>query len=142
MSRAAAVVLLVATVALVIDWRLLSLLFIDRESVARALATEADSPGPEYPRLIAAVHQRTQRGEAIAIIGPYRKWESGYDYPFYRASYLLPDRRVLPTLKANGDFDATILRNADYVLFWRVGHPPGADVIWREGDSALVRLQR
>jgi hypothetical protein len=113
------------------DGRLVRLLVDPASSLARP---DRDTPG--YPRFLAEVAARTNPDQAIVLIAPE------YEYPHFRATYLLAKRRVIPLLDADGRAHPERLREADVVAVWRMPPPPGYDVIWSGHDGALLRRSR
>jgi len=95
---------------------------------------------PGFRRLLVDADRSTPRGARIAIALPYAEWEGGYGYGYYRASFLLPGKQVVPLLPPSN------LRFADYVLAW---HARPADVdalqrrgfvpLWTTGDGTLLK---
>ncbi|MEO6259708.1 MAG: hypothetical protein ABIP63_05130 [Thermoanaerobaculia bacterium] len=99
---------------------------------------------PGFRRLLETAAARTPPGARIAIALPFQQWEGGYGYGYYRASYLLPGRQVVPLLVPGEDRPALgNLRQADYVLSWRSATAlPGFVAIWRSDDGTLLRRIR
>jgi hypothetical protein len=129
-------------VVLAVASRLLELPFIDRAASARAMATYPDRAWPDYPRFLQGVREHTQPGDTIAVIVPSMSWDGGYSYAYYRASYFLTGREVLPLVTP---LDARLPQNfrvAKYVAVFGVGLRVPADVVWRSGRGALLRLRR
>jgi hypothetical protein len=80
----------------------------------------------------------------IAIWVPFRQWEGGYGYAYYRASYLLPGKQVVPLLKPNEDRpQVENLAQADYIACWggRI-EAPGFVPAWQDGHGVLLRRER
>ena len=74
---------------------------------------------PEYPAFLEGVREHTQPGDTIALIVPGMKWDYGYSYAYYRASYFLTGREVLPLVRSD---DAQLRQNygrAKYVAAWQ-----------------------
>lgn len=73
---------------------------------------------PEYDRFLLEVRQRTPPGTTIAISTPAEKFQPDYAYRYYRASYQLAGRRVIP-LKDRDDRDhPERAAQADYIAVW------------------------
>jgi hypothetical protein len=89
---------------------------------------------PGFRRLLLEVDRSTPRGARIAIALPYRQWEGGYGYGYYRASFLLPGKQVVPLLPPSN------LRFADYVVVWK-GRPEiaGFAPLWTTSDGTLFK---
>ncbi|MEA2328320.1 MAG: hypothetical protein QOE68_3279 [Thermoanaerobaculia bacterium] len=106
------------------------------------MATYPDRAWPDYPRFLQGVREHTQPGDTIAVIVPSMSWDGGYSYAYYRASYFLTGREVLPLVTP---LDARLPQNfrvAKYVAVFGVGLRVPADVVWRSGRGALLRLRR
>lgn len=77
----------------------------------------------------------------IAIWLPFHEWESGYGYGYYRASYLLPGKQVVPLLARGKDrLQLANLAHADYVASFddRID-APGFEVNWRDEYGMLLK---
>lgn len=99
---------------------------------------------PGWRAFLTGVDARTPPGARIAIALPYGQWEEGYGYGYYRASFLLPGKQVVPLLELHADRLAPQhLNDADYIASWR-GEPrvDGFTTIWRTPDGALLRRNR
>lgn len=121
---------------------MLLLPFIDRGPSEQAMATVSDRVWPDYPRFLEGVREHTSPGDTIAIIVPAMRWEAGYSYAFYRASYFLAGREVLPLLTPNDERLPQNYRAAKYIAVFGVGLRAPADLVWRSGRGALLRLRR
>src|ERR1051325_2786429 len=98
--RVLAIALLVALIAFRVEPRLLRVLY-QRPAYARFYARFADRLWPQYPQFLEGVRAHTQDGDTIAIVAPTLDWDGGYMYAFYRASYVLSGREVLPLADAD-----------------------------------------
>lgn len=140
--RALALAILAALVLTSIDYRLLSIFGADQERIRYYLTRTADSGWyPEYPRFLDGVRAHTKNGDTIALIVPARKWNEGYAYGYYRASYFLAGREVLPVVKPD---DALIRENFDrapYAMFWHSRYPRNARIVW-QGDGGVLVAKR
>jgi hypothetical protein len=89
---------------------------------------------PGFRRLLVDADRVTPRGARIAIALPYAEWDGGYGYGYYRASFLLPGKQVVPLLPPSN------IRFADYVLVWH-GRPAiqGFMPVLATGDGTLYR---
>ena len=91
-------------------------------TVARPLVAPAaelpDTIWPGFTNFLAEVRERTPRGASIAIVVPTTKWDDGYAFAFYRASYLLAGREVLPVVMPEGRELRENLARAQYVAVW------------------------
>ena len=97
-----------------------------------------------FQRLLLETAPRTFPGAKIAIALPFGAWEGGYGYGYYRASYLLPGRQVVPLLVPGEDRPAPQnLAVADYVLSWHSASSlPGFVTVWNSADGSLMRRKR
>jgi hypothetical protein len=137
--RALIVVALAALVAACVEPRLLRMPFIDREGNARALALFPDRQWPEYPRFLEGVRDRTQPGDTVVLLVPPTEWYGGYSQMYFRASYFLTGREVLPIMDAQnapapGNFAA-----ARYVAAFGVTLEAPAEVVWHGEGGTLYR---
>jgi hypothetical protein len=132
-------------VAIRIEPQLLQLPFAGTRTLSAILSRwpETQMPGDwlRYPRFLQQVEQRTQAGDTIAVIIPNMKWNDGYSYAYYRASYFLPGRRVLPLLDPDDRAHMENFYAANYVIVWhRPTHPRLGEVVWLgEGGVLLHR---
>jgi hypothetical protein len=107
---------------------------------ARRRAAMTELPYRKLPglrRLLVDVDRSTPRGAKVAIALPFRDWEGGYGYGYYRASFLLPGKQVVPLLPPSN------LRFADYVVVWK-GRPviEGFVPLWTTSDGTLMVRRR
>ena len=136
--RAAAATLFVAMVAAGVEPILLSFPFRDRQPFVAQYATMLDRLSPDYVGFLESVRAHTKNGDTIALIVPQRRWEFGYSYAYYRASYVLAGRTVLPLVWHHNELLGANFAVAQYVAAWNVSAPAGA-VVFREKRGALVR---
>ena len=115
----------------------------------RALAGDAereiyrpDRRTPDYPAFLAEVAHRTEPGQSIAIVVPMRHWNGGYSYAYYRASYFLAGRRVVPIVDEDDHLHPERLQEADFIAVWRVPEFAGPDVVWQGHGGTLFRGAR
>ena len=128
---------LIALVALHLDYRLISFPFLNREAFHRVFTAMPDGKWGDYPRFLAGVRAHTKPGDRIGIIAPNMRWDDGYSYAYYRASYFLTGREVLPLLYRT---DAPIRENldkADYLAVWNATGPR-ARVVWQGSGGVLL----
>ncbi len=131
---------LVAIVALHIDTRLLSFVVQDRAKMHAALTAYPDGNWGEYAKFLTSVRAHSRPGDRIGIIVPVMRWDDGYSYAYYRASYFLTGREVIPLLYRT---DAPIpgnLARADFLAIWR-SRGPQARVVW-QGDGGVLLSRR
>jgi hypothetical protein len=134
-------VIIVAIFALRIDRQMLVLPFTDRGPISSAFAARPDRLWPQFPRFIEEVRARTNNGDSIALVVPSLDWDQGYSYAFYRASYLLAGREVLPVATADRALHPENFRSAKYVAVWGREFPPTQTrtVMWRGEGGVLLR---
>jgi len=128
-------------VALRIEPQLLRLPFMDRTKFNRELAQMADGGWWQFPRFLDGVRQHTHPGEKIAIIVPPNKWDDGYSYAYYRASYFLAGREVLPLITEDDRVHPENVRSADAIASWHVRARAGVGWVAWEGEGGVL-LQR
>ena len=137
--RILALVTLTALVILRIEPRLLALPF-HRGHYAHVYASFADRLWPEYPRFLEGVRAHTQSGDSIAIVVPTFDWDRGYSYAYYRASYLLTGREVLPLSDSGNHLQLLNFRSAKYIAAWRTEVPQAHfTVVWSGAGGVLLR---
>lgn len=138
--RVVALVIFIGIFALRVDRQLFLLPFIDRAPIAEAFRGRADRMWPQYPRFLAGVRERTANGDSIAIVVPTFDWDEGYSYAYYRASYLLAGRVVLPVGFSDHQLHPENFRAARYVAVWGRPFPPSRrTVVWEGEGGTLLR---
>ena len=142
LRRALTILCLAVIVALCVEARLLWLPFTNRKPLARALDGFYDRQWPQYPRFLQDVRAHTQPGDTIVIIVPAMGWDDGYSYAFYRASYYLTGREVLPLVTPENGRLPQNLRAAKYIAAFGVTLRLPADVVWQGERGALLRPRR
>jgi len=97
-----------------------------------------------FRRFLMQVDRTTPHGARIAICLPFKGWESGYGYGYYRASFLLPGKQVVPLLRLGADVPAPgNVAVADFVACWHeVPRIDGFEVLWRSGEGVLMKRTR
>jgi len=131
---------LVAIVALHIDYKLLSFPLQERVKMHAGFTAYPDGNWGEYPKFLTDVRAHTKAGDRIGIIVPGMRWESGYSYAYYRASYFLTGREVIPLLYQSDAPIPANLERADYLAVWR-SRGPRAHVVW-QGDGGVLLSRR
>ena len=101
-----------------------------------------DRRTPEYPAFLAEVARRTKPGQSIAIVVPMRHWDAGYSYAYYRASYFLAGRRVVPLVDPDDRVHPERLREADFIAAWRVPEFAAPETVWQGCGGTLYRGPR
>ena len=115
--------------------------FVDRGPIQRSMTIMPDRGGwwPDYPRFLEEVRAHTRRGQSIALLVPTMQWQRGYFYAYYRASYFLAGREVLPLVLENDRPVPENLHRAQYLAIWSRPAPAGARVVFAEYGGTLVR---
>ena len=136
--RALAALALVAVVATRVEPDYLGML-VDREAHAKSFVPIIDARWPQYARFMAEVRTRTAPGDTIAVVISDAEPREAYPLAYYRASYFLAGREVLPVIDPRSG--AAIAENraaARYVAAF--GESPAAgEVVWKGEGGALYR---
>src|SRR6266852_2692824 len=89
---------------------------IDRAREGAAFAELPFRKMPGLKNFFEGVDAHTPPRTRIAIWVPFRQWQGGYGYAYYRASYLLPGKQVVPLLALHEDrVTFSNLAQADYL---------------------------
>jgi hypothetical protein len=138
--RVLALIAFLAIFALRVDRQFVRLPFMDRGPLGQVFTARPDRLWPKFPRFLAGVRAHTTNGDSIAIVVPSLDWDEGYSYAYYRASYLLAGREVLPVAMEDRKPRPENLKRADYVAVWGRGAPSGPGrVVWQGEDGYLLR---
>lgn len=95
---------------------------------------------PAYPQFLTEVAARTPPGATVVLAVPIGDGEHGYDtYAFFRATYLLAGRRVIPLMDPDGRVHPERLHHrSNFIAAWRTPLPPGAfEPIWQGHGGTL-----
>jgi hypothetical protein len=112
---------------------------LDRDALAARIDSLRFGRMPEIRPFLHSVERRTEMGESVALVTPF-SWHQGYEYAFYRASYVLAGRTVLPVITPTGRSISQNVKNADVVAAWQVDLDPGQfEVLWRGDGGTLAR---
>jgi hypothetical protein len=131
---------LIALVATRLERGLIELPFADRTPIRNYFACVPDQGWEGYPEFLRAVRERTRAGDSIAILVPARHWNDGYAYAYYRASYFLAGRQVIPLVMPDDRVAPQNLQMARYLASWQKGiSMPGHPVVWQGMGGVLVR---
>jgi len=103
---------------------------------------KADRRLPGYPEFLEGVAARTRKGDSVVIVAPLPHWKTGYGYAYYRASYVLAGRNVIPILDDDDRVRRERLQQAGFVAVWRMPELPGYKTVWRGHGGALQRRAR
>lgn len=114
----------------------------DRAPARIALSRVAFGKMPGYENFLEEVRARTAPGDTIALVVPMTEW-NGYSWAYYRASYVLAGRRVLPLLDPSNRAHPENLAAAVYVAAWEAApRDASLSVIWETPGGALLRRSR
>ncbi len=140
LRRALPIVAFAAIVVAGIDPYLLSMPFADRAALAPLFDRYADRSWQQYAQFLRDLREHTQPGQRIVVIVPATTWDGGYSYAYYRASYFLAGREVLPLFDDASRAHPENLRGADLVAAWRARVPlTHRTLVWRGDGGVLVR---
>jgi hypothetical protein len=119
---------------------LLRVFFLDREAQAASLAVGPDRAAPGYAAFLREVRARTPEGARVALVVPMRSWSGGYEYAYYRASYFLTSREVIPLVEPDGSAHLDRVAGATHVAVWGMApRVPGFEAQWSGSGGALLR---
>ena len=137
--RRLALVLFIALTLLAIDPILIRWGFFERPKVHQLMANVPDRGWGDYPKFLEDVRAHTQLGDSIAIIVPTLRWDDGYAYAYYRASYFLTGREVLPVVTDGDVVHPQNFARAKYVAAWRrTVRDASRHVVWTGDNGALL----
>jgi hypothetical protein len=122
-----------------VETRLIQIPFIDRQPMQQYFAHVTDRGWEEYIEFLHGVRAHTVKGDSIAIVVPERHWENGYSYAYYRASYMLAGRRVIPLVSPDDRMAMENLRQALYLAEWRRDLGVNQQVVWSGAGGKLAR---
>ena len=112
----------------------------DREAAAAELTAGPDRAAPGYAAFLREVRARTPDDARIAVAVPMRRWGAGYEYAYYRASYALAGREVIPLVDRDDSAHLGRLRDAEWVASWGMApRIPGFAPAWRGEGGILLR---
>src|ERR1043166_3908692 len=131
MRRRLALAVFVALAIFSIHPSLFRFALADRAAMHQAMTRYPDRRWEAYPAFLEQVRARTKPGESIAIVVPGMRWDDGYSYAYYRASYFLAGREVLPLVNPEDGRIPQNLRAAKYVAAFGVTLRLPADVVWQ-----------
>lgn len=119
MRRRIAFLLFVTLAVLAPDPGLFRIALANRTTMHAVMTRYPDHGWEGYPAFLDGVRAHTKRGDSIALVVPATRWDGGYDYAFYRASYFLAGREVLPVIDRNSVPQPGNFARAKYVAVWR-----------------------
>jgi hypothetical protein len=136
--RAFAIVALAAVVVTRVEPAYLGML-VDPESRAKSFVPIIEARWPQYASFMAEVRARTAPGDTIAIVTPASEPREAYPLAYYRASYYLAGREVLPVVDPQSGVAIEGNRAAArYIAAF--GDSPGAgELVWKGEGGALYR---
>ena len=138
-ARIAALICLTSIAFFRFETRLIEVPFIDRQPLEHYFVHLADQGWEQYLDFLKGVRDHTAKGDSIAIMVPARHWDHGYSYAYYRASYMLAGRRVIPLVSPEDRVVMGNLRQANYLAEWRHDLPLEQRVVWSGAGGKLVR---
>jgi hypothetical protein len=114
--------------------------FFDFQALKAEYARWADW-WPQYPPFLEQVRAHTHSGDSIVIITPVPSWNLGYAYAFFRGSYYLTGRKVLPYISYPDVLHPENVRAVQYQAVYRSPAPPesGTTVVWRGKFGELLK---
>lgn len=119
-ARVLRLLILLALAAASVRPFILQMYGVNRAALGAYYARLFDRGTTEYPKFLSSVAQATPPGSSVAIFVPMRRWDDGYSYAYYRASYFLAGRRVLPVVWRDDRLLPDNVRSADYVASWNL----------------------
>jgi hypothetical protein len=137
--RALAAVALVAVVASRVEPAYLGMLFGDRDARTRAFVPIIDARWPQYASFIEGVRARTAPGDTIAIVIADSEPREAYPLAYYRASYYLAGREVLPVIDPQGGAPIAQNREAARYIAAFGDSPAAGELVWKGEGGALYR---
>jgi hypothetical protein len=137
--RIVALLLLILLAASRIQVGVVKLPFLDRTFLEQHFSTLADRGWEGYVAFLGGVRAQTRAGDTIALIVPARHWDGGYSYAFYRGSYLLAGRQVVPLVQPDDRVVMGNLGAATYLAAWHMPPIAGHPIVWRGHGGVLVK---
>jgi hypothetical protein len=115
----------------------------DRGAHAAALREGPDRAFPGYAAFISGARDRIPPDARVAIVVPMRRWNAGYEYAYYRASYILTGREVIPLVDRDDTAHLGRVRGADFVAVWNMdAQIPGFAPLWSHERGVLLGRAR
>lgn len=139
LRRRLAVVVLCAICVAAVPWRLLEFVWRNGSNLSEVLASSIDRRMPGFSDFASEVRARTKPGEKIAIAVPANDWE-GYAFAYYRASYLLSGRVVLPLIDPLSRPVAKNWHDAQVIAIYQLPPPESEPApVWQGKGGAIIR---
>ncbi len=93
----------------------------------------------QYDQFLIEVARRTPPGSSVAIYVPATRFDPHYAYRYYRATYYLAGRRVVPLRDADDREHPERMARADYIAAWNTVTTFPAPLLYRGHHGALYR---
>jgi hypothetical protein len=136
--RAFAAVALAAVVATRVEPAYLEMI-VDREAHAKSFVAIVDARWPRYAQFMSEVRARTSPGDTVAIVIADSEPREAYPLAYYRASYLLAGREVLPVIDPQAGTAIPQNRAAARYVAAFGESPPAGELVWKGEGGALYR---
>jgi hypothetical protein len=138
MRRRIALVVFVALDLVAINPTLFRVALANRAAMHRTMTLYPDRGWDAYPGFLEQVRALTKPGDSIALVVPASHWDGGYSYAYYRASYFLAGREVLPVVDSGDVPQPENFARAKYVAAWRRSVSVPLRTVWSgEGGTLL-----
>jgi hypothetical protein len=138
MRRRLALVVFVALAVLAIHPDLFRFALANRAAMHQAMTRYPDRGWEAYPAFLEQVRARTKPGESIALVVPGMRWDGGYSYAYYRASYFLAGREVLPLVNRYDAPQPANFARAKYVAAWQRNVRAPLRPVWSGNGGTLL----
>jgi hypothetical protein len=138
MRRRIALLLFVALALLALDPTLFRIALASRTGIRDQMAHYADRGWNGYPAFLEGVRAHTKAGDSIALIVPPTRGDTGYSYAYYRASYFLAGREVLPLIDRDDVPQRANFARAKYVAVWGRSVRASLRIIWSGAGGTLL----
>jgi hypothetical protein len=138
--RLLGILAVVAILGFSVQPEIIQFCFLDPTPYRKYFTLRPDRLWPQYPRFLEGVRAQTRNGDSIALIASTLEWDKGYAYAYYRASYILAGREVLPMADSVGKPHPENYGRARYVAVWNAPLPGGPHaVVWQGEGGVLLR---
>ena len=95
---------------------------------------------PGLASFVSEISRRTEHGDSIALVlSPADA--SRYEFAYYRTSYLLAGRRIIPIFDSTGQMKRERVADARYLALFRQSYVGPGEIVW-QGDEGLLVRQR
>lgn len=141
--RAAAWLLFLLLAGGAFEWQFVRIFLLDRSALRAQFLRFPDESYPLFPYYLEQIRQRVPRNSSVALVMPVRKWDDGYAYFFYRASYFLAGRNVIPLVSPDDSLHLERLNDAEYVAAWNIElDSPQYRRVWTGFEGSLLKRIR